>query len=90
MLKHVETKKDMFNRAIPGMNTMKQYFESTGEISKSLKNIALFNETRNDVPKHIGKLQNKEAENEVSEFSIRRKYCKAKDTSFNMNLNMQL
>jgi hypothetical protein len=55
MLKQI--KSDIFNRNIPTMDTIKKYFKSTGEITKSLKNIACMNDTCNDVAKHIRKLQ---------------------------------
>ncbi len=37
------------------MNTIKKYFESTGEITQSLKNIAYMNDTCKDVVKHLRK-----------------------------------
>ena len=50
------------------MNTIKKYFESTGEITKSLKNIAYMNDTCKGVAKHIRKQQCKTNEYEVGEF----------------------
>ena len=63
MLKQI--KSDIFNNNIPVMNTIKEYFKSTSEITKSLKNIAYMNDTCNDVAKHIRKLQCKNNEYEV-------------------------
>ena len=50
------------------MNTVNKQFESTSEITKSLKNIAYMNDTCNDVAKHIRKLQCKNNEYEGGEF----------------------
>jgi hypothetical protein len=93
MLKQI--KSDIFNKAIPVMDTIKKYFKSTGEITKSLKNIAFMNDTCNDVAKHIRKLQNQESEYEVGEFLICREYCKVKahgkrDMTFNVNFEYEI
>ena len=37
------------------MRTINKYFKTTGEVTKSLKNIAFMNDTCNDVAKHIRK-----------------------------------
>ena len=53
MLKQI--KSDIFNENIPTMHTINKYFKTTGEVTKSLKNIAFMNDTCNDVAKHIRK-----------------------------------
>ncbi len=70
---------------IPVMNTIRIYFESTGEITKSLQNIAYMNDTCKYVAKHIRKLKCKNTEYEVGELLICREYCKVKDITFNVN-----
>ena len=73
------------------MNTINQYFKPTGEITKSLKNIAYMNDTCNIVAKHIRKLQCKDSEYEVGEFLICREYCKVKDENeIKINVNLPL
>jgi hypothetical protein len=72
------------------MNTIRKYFESTGEVTKSLKNIAYMNDTCKDVAKHIRKLQCKNTEYEVGEFLICREYCKVKDITFNVNFEYEI
>ena len=74
-----QIKADIFNDKIPVMNTIKNNCESTGEITKSLKNIAYMNDTCKDVAKHIRTQQCKTNEYEVGEFLICREYFKAKD-----------
>ena len=74
-LKHV--KADIFNKAIPIITTLRKYFRFTNDI-KTTHNIAFKNETCCSVSQTIRRLLNKQAEYEIDETLICRKYYKTK------------
>ena len=77
------------------INTIKNYFKFTTNITQSENNIAYMNDTCKAVAKHLRKLQYKQDEYEVGEFLVCREYCKVKvhgrrDIIFNVNFEYEI
>ena len=78
-------KSDLFNEAIPIKSTLQKYFRSTKKVSTA-NNIAFRNSTCELVSKAVRKnLFKKQADYEVGEKLVCRKYFKLKTLKFNVN-----
>ena len=86
-LKHF--KADIFNKAIPIITTLRKYFKFTNDI-KTTRNIAFKNETCCSVSQTIRRLLDKQAEYEIDETLICRKYYKTKAIKFSVNFEYKI
>ena len=89
-MKLKQLKKDVFNEAIPLLDTIKKYFKFTKDISQSEKNIAYKNETCANVADKIRKKLDKTSEYEVGEKIICRKWFKVNKDRFNVNFENEI
>ena len=75
---------------MPLINTIKQYFKFTTNITQSENNIAYMNDTCKEVAKHIRNFQYQENAYEVGEVLVCREHFQIKQITLMLTSNMKL
>ena len=89
-MKLKQLKDDVFNEAIPLMDTITKYFKFTDDMSRSNQDIAYKNKTCCNVAKEIRGTLNKTSEYEVGEKIICRERFKVNKHTFNKNFEYEI
>ena len=90
-IKLKQLKEDIFNIDIPVHDTIEKFkFKQTGNVTKSLKNIAYMNDTCEEVSKEVRKKLGRINEYERGENLVCRDYLKTPFHTFNVNFEFKI